>query len=305
MAVHHFTPTKYYTTIGWHETVLRIADGDTVVTTCVDARGRDQADDQVTPRGNPQTGPFYVNGAEPGDTLAVSLDRITPSRVRGWARSVVAPNVLDPEFVQQMPADVEVDWHVDVERGTVTLAKPAGALGRLSVPLDPMLGCFGVAPAGGQAISTATSGPHGGNMDYRGFRAGVTVYFPVQAPGALLHVGDAHAVQGDGEIVGTGVEISSEVQFTVHVLKGKRIGWPRGENADSIFTVGNARPLDQCIQHATTEMLAWLTSDYGLDLRSASILLGQCVQYEMGNVFDPAYTMVCKLSKQWLPIAAK
>ncbi len=305
MTVHQFKPTRYYTTIGWHEPALRIADGDTVVTTCVDARGKDAADVQATPRGNPQTGPFFVEGAEPGDTLAVRLDRITPSRVRGFTRSVVAPNVLDPEFVQQMPLDEEVDWHVDLERQTVTLAEPAGALGRLSLPLDPMLGCFGIAPSGGQAISTATSGPHGGNMDYRGFRAGVTAFFPVFAPGALLHVGDAHAVQGDGEIVGTGVEISSAVQFSVRVLKGRRIGWPRGENADCIFTVGNARPLDQCIQHATTEMLAWLTSDYGLDLRSASILLGQCVQYDMGNVFDPAYTMVCRLHKRWLPPATK
>jgi len=303
MAVHNFTPERYYTTIGWHAPALHIADGDTVITRCVDARGKDHNDAVATPPGNPQTGPFYVDGAEPGDTLAMRIERVTPSRTRGFTRSVVAPNVLDPEFVQQMPPDSEVDWHVDLAQQTVMLAEPAGALGRLSVPLDPMLGCFGVAPAGGQAISTATSGPHGGNMDYRGFRPGVTVYFPVSAPGALLHLGDAHAVQGDGEIVGTGVEISSEVQFTVRVLKGKRIAWPRGESAEHIFTVGNARPLDQCIQHATTEMLNWLTSDYGLDLRSASILLGQCVQYDMGNVFDPAYTMVCKLAKRWLPAA--
>ncbi len=127
-----------------------------------------------------------------------------------------------------------------------------------------MLGCFGVAPPGGQAISTATSAEHGGNMDYRGFVAGVTVYFPVFVPGALLHVGDGHATQGDGEIVGTGIEISMDVQFTVQVIKGKRIHWPRGENAEYIFTVGNARPLDQAVQHATTEMLRWLKEDYQL-----------------------------------------
>src|SRR5262249_22680363 len=142
----------------------------------------------------------------------------------------------------------------------------------LTLPLAPMLGCFGVAPDRGQAISTATSAEHGGNMDYRGFVAGVTVYFPVFVPGALLHVGDGHAVQGDGEIVGTGIEISFDVQFTVRVLKGQRIGWPRGENADYIFTVGNARPLDQALQHATTEMMQWLATDYGLDKIAASIL---------------------------------
>jgi acetamidase/formamidase len=163
-----------------------------------------------------------------------------------------------------------------------------------------MLGCFGVAPARGQAISTATSGEHGGNMDYRGFVAGVTVSFPVFVPGALFHLGDGHAVQGDGEIVGTGIEVSCEVQFTVHLQKGRRIGWPRGENDSYIFTVGNARPLDQAVQHATTEMIRWLGEDYGLDARSASIMLGMCVEYDLGNVFDPAYTMVCKVPKRVL-----
>jgi acetamidase/formamidase len=182
----------------------------------------------------------------------------------------------------------------------VTLVKPETKLGSLTLPLAPMLGCFGVAPPGGQAISTATSAEHGGNMDYRGFVAGVTVYFPVFAPGALIHVGDGHAVQGDGEIVGTGIETSFDIQFTVRLLKGKRIRWPRGENEAYIFTVGNARPLDQAVQHATTEMLRWLQEDYGLDALGANILLGQCVEYDLGNVFDPAYTMVCKVPKRLL-----
>src|ERR1700733_2382827 len=149
-----------------------------------------------------------------------------------------------------------------------------------------MLGCFGVAPANGQAISTATSAEHGGNMDYRGFTAGVTVYFPVFVPGALFHLGDGHATQGDGEITGTGIEISMDVQFTVRLIKGKLIRWPRGENQEEIFTAGNARPLDQALQHATTEMLHWLEEDYQLDVTSASLLLGQCVEYDIANVFD-------------------
>ncbi len=115
-------------------------------------------------------------------------------------------------------------------------------------------------------------------------------------------LGDGHATQGDGEIVGTGIEISMEVQFTVQVIKGKRIRWPRGENAEFIFAVGNARPLDQAVQHATTEMLRWLKEDYGLDATSASLLLGQCVKYDLGNVFDPAYTMVCKVPKSGVRI---
>lgn len=302
MTTHHFTPSRYHTAIGAHEPVLRIADGDTVITRTVDAMGKDATDSKATPGGNPQTGPFYVEGAEPGDTLVLHLDRITPNRAIGYTSTVVAANVVDPEFVRELPQGGPMaEWRMDVERGTATLIAPATKLGKLELTLAPMLGCFGVAPARGQAISTATSGEYGGNMDYRGFVAGVTVYFPVFALGALIHVGDGHAIQGDGEIVGTGIEISMDVQFTVGLIKGKRIGWPRGENADYIFTVGNARPLDQALQHATTEMLRWLEQDYGLDTISASILLGQAVEYDLGNVYDPAYTMVCKLRKSLLP----
>jgi acetamidase/formamidase len=125
----------------------------------------------------------------------------------------------------------------------------------------------------------------------------VTVYFPVFVHGALLHVGDGHATQGDGEIVGTGTEISLDVEFTVDLQKQRRITWPRGENDEFLFTVGNARPLDQALQHATTEMVVWLGEEHGLDTVAASTLLGQCVEYDVGNVFDPAYTMVCKVPK--------
>jgi acetamidase/formamidase len=300
MTTHHFTPNHYHTAIGWHEPVLRIADGDTVITSSVDAMGKDASDIQVTERGNPMTGPFYIEGAEPGDTLALRLDRITPNRAIGYASTVVAANVVDPWDARKLPESNLAKWQIDLEQNTATLNEPASKLGALTLPLAPMLGCFGVAPPRGQAISTATSAEHGGNMDYRGFVAGTTAYFPVFAPGALVHVGDGHAIQGDGEIVGTGIEISMEIHFAVRLIKGQRISWPRGENADYIFTVGNARPLDQAVQHATSEMLRWLREGYGLDTRDASILLGQCVEYDLGNVFDPAYTMVCKLRKALL-----
>jgi acetamidase/formamidase len=303
MAIHHFSPTKYHTTIGSHEPVLRIADGHTVVTTTIDAAGYDERRQQVSAPGNPQTGPFFIDGAELGDTLAVQIERLTPNRTCGWCGRSLAANVVDPGYVRELPAVKPgelAEWHVDARAGTATLVAPATTLGKLSLPISPMLGCFGVAPAGGQAISCATSGPYGGNMDYRGFVAGVTAYFPVFAPGALFFLGDGHALQGDGEIVGSGIEISFEAQFTVRLLKKKQIFWPRGENDQFIFTVGNARPLDQALQHATTEMLRWLQSDYGLDPMGASILMGQMVEYDLGNVFDPAYTMVCKMRKSIL-----
>jgi len=300
MTVHQFQPTHYHITLGSHEPVLRIADGDTVITTTVDAGGGDQHGNHVTPEGNPMTGPFYVEGAEPGDTLALHLDRLYPNRDSGYSLTMVAAHIVDPRFVHELSERQEAEWRIDRTAGTATLVKPINKLCGLTLPLDPMLGCFGVAPDDGQAISTETSGRHGGNMDYRGFRAGVTVYFPVSAPGALFFMGDGHAAQGDGEIVGQGIETSFDAQFTARVIKGKPIHWPRGESADHIFTVGNARPLDQAVQHATTEMLRWLQEDYRLDLTEASTLLGQCVEYDLGNIFDPAYTMVCKLRKRWL-----
>ncbi len=300
MATHTFAPERYHVTMGSHAPVLHVADGDTVVTTTVDAGGHDHTGERIAPAGNPQTGPFFVEGAEPGDTLAVTLDRLTPAHDSGWTRSVVAENVVDPAFVRELPESTLTYWAIDAAAGTVRLKEPPERLRDLVLPLDPMIGCFGVAPARGEAISTATSGPHGGNMDYRGFRQGVTAYFPVFQPGALFHIGDGHATQGDGEIVGTGIETAFAVQFTVRVLKGKQSHWPRGENDIEIFAVGNARPLDQCVQHATTEMLRWLAADYGMDTTAASHLLGQAVRYDLGNIYDPAYTMVCKLEKRWL-----
>ncbi len=305
MTVHDFEPTHFHVSIGSHEPVLRVAAGDTIRTWCVDAAGHDSTGAQITEGGNPQTGPFFVEGAEPGDTFAVQLDRIWPNRGRGVSGQVVAPHVVDPSFASELPTrDPDGDWwSLDLERGTARLeAPPPGleSLGELS--LAPMLGCFGVAPPRGQAISTATSGAHGGNMDYRGFREGVTVFFPVFVEGALLHVGDGHALQGDGEIVGTGIEVSMDVEVTVEVLKGKRISWPRAEDETFVMAVGNARPLDQAVQHATTELMRLLEEDYGLDHRASSALLGQCIRYDVGNVFDPAYTMVAKVEKRLLPV---
>lgn len=302
MTVHQFTPTRYYTTLGTHEPALTVKPGDSIITTTTDSGGTDHNGVKVTVGPNPMTGPFYVEGAEPGDTLVMHLDRLTPNRPTGFANSIIAANAVEPDDVVNLPWDQRerIFWNVDPVGGTASLVEPLGKLGNFTLPIVPMLGCFGVAAPYGQAISTATSAEHGGNMDYRGFVAGVTVYFPVFAPGALVFLGDGHALQGDGEMSGTGIEIPFEVQFTVDVQK-KTIGWPRGENADYIFTVGNARPLDQAVQHATSEMLRWLQTDYGLSAREANVLLGYCVEYDLGNMYDPAYTMVCKIPKRRLP----
>ncbi len=306
MTTHHFQPDHYFNTLGTHEPVLHVAPGDTIVTTTVDADGYDASGVQVAHGGNPMTGPFYLDGAEPGDTLVLYIERITPNRPTGWSSVALAANVVDPPYVPRLYRQPEAEpeelarWDIDPAAGVATLRAPETRLGRLRLPLAPMLGCFGVAARGGQRISTATSAQHGGNMDYRGFCAGTTVYLPVFAPGALFFLGDGHAVQGDGEAAGTGVEVSMEVEFRLDLQKHKTIHWPRGENGEFIFTVGNARPLDQALQHATTEMVRWLQEDYGLDALSAGLLIGQAVVYEVGNVFDPAYTMVCKMPKAYL-----
>lgn len=300
MARHRFEPSRFYNAIGAGEAALTIADGDTVVASTIDAHGFDRHGRQAAPPPNPMTGPFHITGAEPGDTLAVAIERMTLTRDTGWTFAPLALNVIDPGAVAKMPERRKCFWTLDRQAATARLVDPPPGLADWSAPVAPMIGCFGVAPPGGQAISTATSGPYGGNMDYRRFAPGTTAYFPVATAGALFYLGDGHACQGDGEIAGTGIETSFEIEFTVRLLKGKTIGWPRGETADAIFTVGNARPLDQALQHATTEMLAWLGADYGLDLLAASHFLGQAVRYDIANVFNPAYSVACRLSKDWL-----
>jgi amidase len=297
MTIHHFQPQHYYNTLGQHQPVLHIGDGDTVVTSTVDARGWDLKGESAAARGNPMTGPFYVEGAMPGDTLEIRLESMVPNREWGWTANVLAPNVVDPQAAAALPPSEIVRWTVDTTTGLAFLEKPTPGLANLKLPLRPFLGCFGVAPPRGQYISTATSGVYGGNMDYKELIAGVTVYFPVFAEGALFHLGDGHALQGDGEIVGTGIEISLDVRFTVRVVKGKTIGWPRGESDTHRFCIGNSRPLDQALQHATTEMLALLCEDYGLTASEASLLLGQSVEYDVANVFNPAYSIACKMPK--------
>ena len=299
MTTHRFRPSRYYNAIGTAEPCLRVADGDTIITDTLDASGLDADEAQLAPRPNPMTGPFYIEGAEPGDTLSVRIDRLTPSRANGWTFSPLAFTVLDPDAIPERPANERAIWTIDGNAGTVRLREPPAGLENFAPPLAPMIGCFGVAPRLGQAFSTATSAENGGNMDYRRFAPGTTAWFPVAVPGALFYLGDGHACQGDGEIVGTGIETSFEMEVTLRVLK-RTIAWPRGETADDIFTIGNARPLDQALQHATTEMLHWLGEDYGLDARAASHLMGQVVRYDVGNVFNPAFTVACRIAKQWL-----
>ena len=301
--IHSFEPDKYYLSIGSHPPALKISSGDTVNTNTLDAGGFDKNGVSVSGRGNPQTGPIYVEGAYPGDVLAVKLNSIWPNRGHGFCRPKIASNILEPGHENRV-TDIDIfNFLLDFDTNTARIENPSEGLKDLLVPISPMIGCFGVAPDRGQSISTATSGPHGGNMDYRGVESGVTAYFPVFVEGALFHIGDGHAWQSDGEILGTGIEISMDVTLTLTVIPKVEIFWPRGQNENFIFTAGNVRPLDAALQHSTSEMLRWLVSDYGLSWPDANIMLGTYVQYDVGNVFDPAYTMICKVPKSVLPSA--
>jgi amidase len=299
MSTHRYHPTRYWNVIGAAEPCLRIADGDTVITDTVDGYGLDAHEAEVTERTNPMTGPFFIEGAEPGDTLAVRIDRLTPSRRMGWSNSPLALTVLEAAAIADALPRQRVFWDIDREAMTVRLREPPKGLESFVLPVRPVIGCFGVAPALGQALTTSSSARNGGNMDYRLFTTGTTAWLPILVPGALFYLGDGHAHQGDGEIVGTGVETSLEMEVTFNVLK-RTITWPRGETAEDIFAVGNARPLDQALQHATTEMLRWLGEDYGLEPRAASHLMGQVVRYDVANMCNPAFTVACRIAKRWL-----
>jgi acetamidase/formamidase len=300
---HRFVPTTYYNTFSFaHPPALRIKPGDRVITTTIDAGGMDANDRRVASGPNPQTGPFYIEGAEPGDMLVVTLNRIEPNRMTARSATLLAPYAIDPAFLRSTAERQgrQETWMIDRGKGIARTTSNDLRPGGLEVPLNPMLGCIGTAPRNKEAVSTATPGTFGGNMDYAGMVVGVRVMLPVYEPGALLFVGDGHARQGHGEVVGTGLETSMDVEFTVNLVKKKVIGWPRLENDDYIMVLGSERPLLQAFQHATTELLRWLMSDYGFDERTASMLMGQAVEYEIANVVDPHFTVVAKLRKTHL-----
>jgi acetamidase/formamidase len=298
---HTFLPDRFYNTFSAaHPPALKIRPGERVVTKTLDAAGVDWNGKQIGSGPNPQTGPFYVEGAEPGDMLVVSIEKLEINRGTAYSSSLLAPYSVDPAAliarVDREPR--RVTWLLDKTKGTARL--DGTELGSLELPLRPMLGCVGVAPARKEAISTASPGAFGGNMDYAGLNAGVKVMLPVNEPGALLFVGDGHARQGEGEVVGTGLETSMDVEFSVNVIKKVAIAWPRLENDTHVMVLGSARPLLEALQHATSEMQRWLVADYGLSERGAAMLMGQVLEYEIANVVDPNFTVVAKIRKTFL-----
>jgi amidase len=301
---HRFLPQQFYTTFsGAHPPALRIKSGDRVITKTVDNAGVDWEGKTVTKGPNPQTGPFYVEGAEPGDTLVVTIERLEPNRMTALSTSIMAAYSVDPAaLISRVDRNAtRVPWTIDKAKGIVRLDLPEIRPAVIELPLRPMLGCLGVAPAHSEAISTQVPGQFGGNMDYPGLGAGAKVMLPVSEPGALLFLGDAHARQGEGEITGAGLETSMDVEFSVEVVKKKTIAWPRIETDAYIMVLGSSRSLLEAMQHGTTEMQRWLISDYGFSERGASIFMGQAAEYEIANIVDPNFTVVAKVRKSYVP----
>jgi amidase len=297
---HDFTPTTFYREFSAHnKPVLSVAPGDTIHTTTVDAGGADEKGVRRVLGGNPETGPFYIETAAPGDTLVVHFTRIRLNR--DWAESDdgVVDRALDSDLAVKMKdAGRTVRWHLDLEHGVATPEKPAEHLAHYSVPVKPMLGCVATAPnPAGAAPNTGDSGGYGGNMDFNEVIEGNTVYLPVRAPGGLLYVGDGHALEGDGELNGNALETSMDVEFTVDVIPAKRIPGPRVESATEIMAMGLRGSLDDAFRAATSNMADWLASDYKLTPSEVAQVLGTSAQYKISEVADRNAGIVLKIAK--------
>jgi amidase len=316
---HEYTPTKFYYTYGPHQPALRVRPGDTIVTQTLDSSSRG-ADGEEVPEGmqhrvpgtslyaaNPETGPFYVEGAQEEDTLVVHVEDITPNR--SWAESKFVPGfgvfaaedrTCGPTGMSEPLPERSFIWDLDLDRNVGRLELPQSAVGQIEIPLHPFFGCIGTAPRYGEVISTITPAEHGGNMDCVDTGIGATVYLPVFVEGAYLMFGDVHAAQGDGESCGVGLETPASVQVTVDLIPGKAIRWPRIESETHIMVAASTRPLIDAYRTAHVELIRWLAADYGYDQWEAMQVVSQVGTARVGNVVDPKYTVVAKFPKAYL-----
>jgi amidase len=247
---------------------------------------------------NPQTGPIYVEGAEPGDTLAIRIETIEPTR--DFAVSVLIPYFggltstnMTSTLQEPLPERVWI-WDL-VDGGTNLLNEELG----VKLPWEPFLGTLAVAPDL-EAITALSPGPFGGNMDVPDVRPGNTIYLPVWNPGALVYTGDCHARQGQGELCGVAMEITSRVTVIFEVIKDSAIEWPRIESDDAIMVVGSARPMEDAARIANTELVLWLEQEHGFDRWDAYQLLTQAGGLYVGNMVDTTYSLVASISKAHL-----
>jgi acetamidase/formamidase len=298
-----------------HPVLVRISPGAVVETKTVDSSGRDLEGKRRHPEsGNPLTGPFYIEGAEPGDALAIRFRRIRMNRSWGYSSyrlglAALTPNAIEKLFPAAYKADAAlpgradlVPWDLDLEHQTVRLHEPRSQRISFEFQARPMLGCVGVAPAGGFAPTSGPAGSYGGNMDYNEVREGCTMFLPVYHAGGLLFFGDGHALQGDGEPIGSGVETSMDVEFSVEVRKNAQLSGPRIETGEHIISVGSqpefSSDLNRGLQMATTDMVRWLTEEYRLEPWASHLLVAFQGRYDVVTV---AGSMALKIAKRYLP----
>ena len=281
--------TYYHTFSSAHPVMLRVRPGDTIVTKTVDSAGFDYRNVRRTKtHGNPLTGPFYVEGAEPGDALIVRLDRLALNRSNGYTGHSVGVKDLEENLKAPMPDpdavipgyNYLVPWIIDLQRKT---ARPKNSEAAFSFPARPMLGCIGVAPKGDFSPRSGPAGYWGGNMDYNWIREGTTVLLPVFHPGGLLFFGDGHALQGDGEAIGSGVETSLDVTVTVSLRKNARLTSPRAETPQFLISIGSKPDanLNQTLEIALRDMLRWLIEEKGMKPAEAHLLIGASASLDL------------------------
>ena len=309
-------PSVYYRTFSHTNPVFkRIRAGETVSTQTVDSSGRDLKGEVRHPDpGNPLTGPFYIEGAEPGDAILVHLRKVRLNRNWGYTGYRLLLDALQPAAIENlypnrfkpnlvMPGRANyVRWDLDLQKNIVRLRDPSSARVKMEFPALPMLGCVGVAAPGDFAPTSGPAGNYGGNMDYNQVREGATVILPVFHRGALLYLGDGHALMADGEPTGNGIETSMDVEFSVDVRKQAAVHGPRVENAEYLISVGAqpefASSLDRGLQMATTDMIAWLTGEYKLEPWAAHLLIAMQARYDVVTV---AGSMALRIPKKYLP----
>jgi amidase len=300
---HDFEPSAFHLYFSSKvDPVLHIHPGDTVRTWSVDAGGRDKEGARRSPGGNPQTGPFYVEGALPNDTLVVRLTKVRTNRAWAQSGSTIMRNALEPGTLGSLTWDERFNsrWTLDPARNVAFLEKPTDSLKGFTVALQPMLGCVAVAPPGEASVRTTDSGRFGGNMDYNQIREGTTIYLPVYHPGALLFLGDGHAAQGDGELTGDALETSMDFEFTVDLIRDRNFGHPLAENSEFLISIGIGGSLDQALQQATSGMVRWLDRDYKLTSSEAAMLLGFAVKYDVVDLVGTQVSVAAKVPKSVL-----
>jgi amidase len=306
---------KYHTTIndvkyvyGVAPPVARLKPGDILETNTVDAFGnaiQKPGDTLSMVKGdNALTGPFYIEGAAPGDTLAVKILDLQVDGNQGvgaFAPGFGALNETSYTPMLHTPLPEKI-WFYPIDHATNTATfKALDSDFSVKIPLHPFFGCIGVAPANGEARNAIVPAEFGGNMDAPEVSVGNTLYLPVNVAGALLYMGDGHAAMGDGEVAGTAIEVPLRTRLQVDVIKGQKINWPRFENENAIMTVGIYRPLDDCLRIAFTELVGWIHNDYGLSEFDAYELLSKVARIHLDEMVDPNYVIVASIDKKFLP----